>query len=135
MHRKSRLLIAVAVLLSGCALQDSRYDYSGAAAGFGPDYDQTILDWNFPTAHNQGPLLPPERFRPVRPAIGVPWATGNPMPWQQGAGATPEGAVSSATPDEPPRDCARDCDETAPYAHPVVADARARERFVSTDRR
>ena len=82
MHRKSRLLIAVAVLISGCALQDTRYDYSGVAAGFGPDYEQTILDWNFPTTLNQGPLLPPERLHPVRPAIGVPWATGNPMPWR-----------------------------------------------------
>jgi hypothetical protein len=129
------LLIAVAVLLSGCALQDSRYDYSGASAGFGPDYEQTILDWNFPTTHNQGPLLAPERFRPVRPAIGVPWATGNPMPWQQGAGVAPAGAVSAAASDEPFVDCAKDCEAAAPDARPILVDARARERFVPTERR
>ena len=127
MHRKSRLLIAVAVLISGCALQDTRYDNSGIAAGFGPDYDNSILDWNFPTTNNQGPLLPPERFRPVRPAIGVPWATGNPMPWQQGDRAAPEGALSTVAPNEP-RDCRGDCEEVASQdATAAVADARVRE--------
>lgn len=136
MYCKSRLLIAVAVLLSGCALQDSRYDYSGGSAGFGPDYEQSILDWNFPTTHNQGPLLAPERFRPVRPAIGVPWATDNPMPWQQGAGAAPEGVISTVAPDEPSRDCAKDCEATTTADMPaVVVDARARERFMPTERR
>ena len=136
MHRRNRLLIAVAVLLSGCALQDTRYDNSGIAAGFGPDYDQTIIDWNFPTSHNQGPLLAPERFRPVRPAIGVPWATGNPMPWQQGDGAKPEGMHSGALADEP-RDCARDCADaaSAPDATPAASDAGAREPSLVAERR
>ena len=135
MYCKIGLLIAVAVLLSGCALQDARYDYSADAAGFGLDYEQSILDWNFPTTHNQGPLLAPERWRPVRPAIGVPWATGNPMPWQQGAGAAPEGAVSAAAPDEPSRGCAKDCEEAAADTRPILVDARAHERFMPTERR
>ena len=134
MHRKSRLLIAVAVLISGCALQDTRYDYSGVAAGFGPDYEQTILDWNFPTTLNQGPLLAPERLHPVRPAIGVPWATGNPMPWQQGDGAASEGALSGAASNEP-RDCGGNCEEAAsPDAKAVVVDARAREHSLLSER-
>ena len=65
---------AAAVLASGCALQDTRYDYSRNALPFA-DYDESILDWNFPTSTSQGPLLPPERLHPWRPAIGVPWAT------------------------------------------------------------
>jgi hypothetical protein len=136
MLRRSRLLIAAAVLVSGCALQDTRYDNSGIAAGFGPDYDQTIIDWNFPTSHNQGPLLPPERFHPVRPAVGVPWATGNPMPWQQGDGAKPEGAEVGAAQDEP-RDCTVQCAEASSPDTPTTTalDDRARERPLASDRR
>jgi hypothetical protein len=130
------MFIAIVVLLSGCALQDTRYDNSGIAAGFGPDYDQTIIDWNFPTSHNQGPLLAPERFRPVRPAIGVPWATGNPMPWQQGDGAKPEGAQSSVVVDEP-RACADGCADliAAQVATTAAPDVRARERSMLGERR
>jgi hypothetical protein len=83
MRRTFRLLTlsaAVAVASSGCALQDTRYDYSRNGLPFA-DFDESILDWNFPTPTSQGPLLPPERLRPTRPAIGVPWANGNPMPW------------------------------------------------------
>src|SRR5438045_4123513 len=61
MRRNRCLLIVVAMLGSGCALQDARYDYSRLAAGLG-DYDESIIDWNFPTSTNQGPLFPPERF-------------------------------------------------------------------------
>jgi len=135
MQYKTRWLIAAAVLLSGCALQDTRYDYSRMAAGLG-NYDESILDWNFPTTTNQGPLLPPERLRPIRPAIGVPWATANPMPWQQGDGATPEGAISGAAPHEPPRDCAQDCAETTTLrATPDVPDDRVGQRSSVIERR
>src|SRR2546427_5187775 len=81
MRHRYRLMIGVAVaaLSSGCALQDSRYDNSRLAAGLG-DYDESIIDWNFPTSTNQGLLLPPERLRPWRPAIGVPWATPSDTP-------------------------------------------------------
>ena len=74
------LAAATLLLTSGCALQTARYDYARLAAGLG-EYDESIIDWNFPTSTNQGPLLPPERFRPYPPALGVPWATGNTMPW------------------------------------------------------
>ena len=82
MGRSFRLLAigaAITVCTSGCALQDTRYDYSRRITGFGADYDESILDWNFPTATSQGPLLPPERLRPFPPAIGVPWAYGDPL--------------------------------------------------------
>ena len=83
MPRPARLLlIAAAVLLvSGCALRDPRdsYAYGRVADGlWDADYD-LLLDWNFPTSANQGRLEAPKRFRPERTAIGVPWATGNPM--------------------------------------------------------
>jgi hypothetical protein len=126
MRRTRRLIVAVAVLVSGCALQDTRYDYSRLAAGLG-DYDESIIDWNFPTSTNQGPLLPPERFRPVRPAIGVPWATSDPMPWRQGDGVTP--ATAGATPHDAPSACATNCEGVvaSPDATAPRIDARARE--------
>src|SRR5437588_7860296 len=129
MHRKNRLLIAIAVLISGCALQDTRYDNSGVAAGFGPDYNQTILDWNFPTSTSQGPLLAPERFRPVRPAIGVPWATSDPMPWRQGDGVMPEGTNAGAAPHDATPACGHNCDRVlaSPDATTLRGDRRARE--------
>ena len=136
MHHKNRLLVAVVMLLSGCALQDTRYDNSGSAAGFGPDYNPTILDWNFPTATNQGPLLPPERFRPVLPAIGVPWATGNPMPWQQGDLRSSEGARAEGAAHDAPSACVADCENAAiSDAEALVADSRTRERAVIAERR
>ena len=114
MQYKTRWLIAAAVFLSGCALQDTRYDYSRMAAGLG-NYDESILDWNFPTTTNQGPLLPP---------------------WQQGDGATPEGAISGAAPHEPPRDCAQDCAETTTLrATPDVPDDRVGQRSSVIERR
>src|SRR5437660_10487519 len=128
MRRTRRLIVAIAVLVSGCALQDTRYDYSRLAAGLG-DYDESIIDWNFPTSTNLGPLLPPERFRPVRPAIGVPWATSDPMPWRQGDGVIPETAHPGTAPYDATPACANNCDsvvaspdETAPRVN-----ARARE--------
>ena len=76
LHRARLLaLFGSAVLVSGCALQDTRYDYSRLAAGLG-DYDESIIDWNFPTSTSQGPLLPPERFRsrlePLAEPLGSP---------------------------------------------------------------
>jgi hypothetical protein len=126
MHCTRRLIVAIAVLVSGCALQDTRYDYSRLAAGLG-DYDESIIDWNFPTSTNQGPLLAPERFRPVRPAIGVPWATSDPMPWRQGDGVMP--ATAGATPHDAPPACAANCDGVvvSPAATASRSDARARE--------
>ncbi len=126
MRRTRRLIVAVAVLVSGCALQDTRYDYSRLAAGLG-DYDESIIDWNFPTSTNLGPLVAPERFRPVRPAIGVPWATSDPMPWRQGDGVMP--ATAGAVPHDATLDCASNCDRVvaSPDATTPRGDPRARE--------
>jgi hypothetical protein len=82
MRRPARLCllaIAGALLVSGCALRDPRdsYAYGRADGLWDADYD-LLLDWNYPTSSNQGRLEAPKRFRPERPAIGVPWATGNP---------------------------------------------------------
>jgi hypothetical protein len=74
--------LAGALLVSGCALKDPRdsYSYSRVSDGlWDADYD-LLLDWNFPTSANLGPIEAPQRFKPERPAIGVPWATGNPLP-------------------------------------------------------
>jgi hypothetical protein len=114
------LCSAVAAVSSGCALQDTRYDYSRNGLPFA-DFDESILDWNFPTATSQGLLLPPERLRPVRPAIGVPWATGNPMPWSNMAPISDAASAPSASAHDSPS-CDGDC-ETAPQVSLADADA------------
>jgi hypothetical protein len=122
---------AAAVLASGCALQDTRYDYSRNALPFA-DYDESILDWNFPTTTNQGLLTPPERLYPWRPAIGVPWANGNPMPWNNQMPASESASEQSAGSHDPAGDspvaCEDDCTaQTDPSLAPR-ADAAARVR-------
>jgi hypothetical protein len=74
------LALSGALLVSGCALRDPRdsYAYGRSDGLWDADYD-LLLDWNYPTSSNQGPLEAPKRFRPEKPAIGVPWATGNPL--------------------------------------------------------
>ena len=126
-----RLLIGAAatMFVSGCALQDSRYDNSRLAAGLG-DYDESIIDWNFPTSTNQGPLLPPQRFRPWPAAIGVPWGTdGNAPPSRNDLTPLSDaGAPAQAALDDTPRACASECDASTSTmdADPRV-DARVRE--------
>ncbi len=120
---------AATMLVSGCALQDSRYDNSRLAAGLG-DYDESIIDWNFPTSTNQGPLLPPQRFRPWPAAIGVPWATDGNAP-QSRNGMMPlsdVGPPTEAALHDTPYVCATECDAAIPKvdADPRV-DARVRE--------
>ena len=96
--------LCAAVLVSGCALRDPRdsYAYGRVADGlWDADYD-LLIDWNFPTSANQGPLEAPKRFRPERAAIGVPWATGNPMqprPERGQAGALEPGASQAQAPE------------------------------------
>jgi len=126
-----RLLISAAATMffSGCALQDSRYANSRLAAGLG-DYDESIIDWNFPTSTNQGPLLPPERFRPWPAAIGVPWATdGSAPPSRNGMMQIPDaGAPAEAALHDAPRACASECDEaSAKVDADLRVDARVRE--------
>jgi len=77
--RSCMLALAGVLLVSGCALRDPRdsYAYGRSDGLWDADYD-LLLDWNYPTSANQGPLEAPKRLRAERPAIGVPWATGNP---------------------------------------------------------
>ena len=122
---------AAMVLASGCALQDTRYDYSRNALPFA-DYDESILDWNFPTTTNQGLLTPPERLYPWRPAIGVPWANGNPMPWNNQLPVSESASERSAGSHDPAGDSAVACDDCAaqpeaPLAPRADADARVRD--------
>jgi len=127
MIRWSRLALGVTVTLlaSGCALQDTRYDYSRAGTPF-PDYDETIIDWNFPTSANQGFLTAPERFQPWRPALGVPWAYGNPQtpsPVQPPVFSPISDGASA--PADAPHDAAPACGEAC-VAPAVDADADVR---------
>src|SRR4051812_1577728 len=71
-----------AATLTGCALRDARadYAYSRAADGLWGDTAFELIDWNFPTSLNQPPAEAPKRIRLERTAIGVPWATRNPLP-------------------------------------------------------
>ena len=70
------------VMLSGCALRDPRadYAYSRASDGLWGDTAFELIDWNFPTSLNQPPVEAPKRIRLERTAIGVTWATRNPLP-------------------------------------------------------
>jgi hypothetical protein len=83
--RRNGIIIGIAVAsiaLAGCALRDTRYDYAyaGASVGLWGDAPPELIDWNFPTSRNQGPLEAPKRIQLERTAIGVTWATRNPLP-------------------------------------------------------
>lgn len=71
-----------AALSAGCALRDPRVDYaySRASDGLWGDAPFELIDWNFPTSLNQPPIEAPKRIRLERTAIGVTWATRNPLP-------------------------------------------------------
>jgi len=71
-----------AALSTGCALRDPRadYAYSRASDGLWGDTAFELIDWNFPTSLNQPPIEAPRRIRLERTAIGVTWATQNPLP-------------------------------------------------------
>lgn len=73
---------AALALLAGCALRDPRVDYaySRASDGLWGDTPFELIDWNFPTSLNQPPIEAPKRIRLERTAIGVTWATRNPLP-------------------------------------------------------
>ena len=85
MQRLTGIMLVAAVCmatLSGCALRDARadYAYSRASDGLCGDTAFELIDWNFPTSLNQPPIEAPRRIRLERTAIGVPWATRNPLP-------------------------------------------------------
>jgi len=75
-------VIAAAGMLAGCGLRDTRGDNaaSRASEGLWGDRPFEIIDWNFPTSLNQPPIEAPQRMRLDRTAIGVTWATRNPLP-------------------------------------------------------
>jgi hypothetical protein len=138
--RLGLIALAGALVVSGCALRDPRdsYAYGRSDGLWDAEYD-FLLDWNFPTAANQGPLLAPQRFKPERPAIGVPWATGNPLAPREPAQAPSAEAASAAGTPVPAHDAEADAsahDDTrstsfdAELAATRVAarDARARLR-------
>lgn len=85
MQRLAGIMLAAvigAAALAGCALRDPRLDYaySRASDGLWGDTTFELIDWNFPTSLNQPPIEPPRRIRWERTAIGVTWATKNPLP-------------------------------------------------------
>ena len=128
------LALSGALLVSGCALRDPRdsYAYGRVADGlWDADYD-LLIDWNFPTSSNQGPLEAPKRFRPEKAAIGVPWATGNPLApppdKAQAAGVEPAAATSTHDGDDDAAIAERtpDGERHRPDAGPRVAASRER---------
>lgn len=76
------LVIVAGAVLAGCALRETRDDYafSRASDGLWGDAPFELIDWNFPTSRNQPPIEGPKRLRLDRTAIGVTWATRNPLP-------------------------------------------------------
>ena len=76
------LAIVAGSVIAGCALRDTRDDfaYSRATGGLWGDTAFELIDWNFPTSRNQPPIEAPKRIRLERTAIGVTWATRNPLP-------------------------------------------------------
>ena len=125
MRRLTGIMLIVAVgsaALAGCALRDPRdnYAYGGNSDGLW-HRNFELVDWNFPTSVNQGPIEAPKRLRLERTAIGVTWATRNPLPLNEQAPAQEAPAPVSS-------------DEAAPaiaqtsLPQPVGATASARER-------
>ncbi len=76
------LIAAVSsAVLTGCALRDPHDDYgygSGSDGLWNSHWE--LIDWNFPTSVTQGPIEAPKRITLERTAIGVTWATRNPLP-------------------------------------------------------
>ena len=108
-------IIAAAGVLSGCALRDVRddYDRSQAYAGLWGDRPFELIDWNFPTSRNQPPVEAPKRLRLDRTAIGVTWATHNPLPLSENLApndppAHPADDGAAQNPSRPDRSDTRD---------------------------
>jgi hypothetical protein len=87
--------------LTGCALRDPRDDYgygSGSDGLWNSNWE--LIDWNFPTSVTQGPIEAPKRITLERTAIGVTWATRNPLPLNDQLPA--QDAPSAASSEAPP---------------------------------
>ena len=103
MQRLAGIMLVAALAaaaLAGCALRDPRVDYaySRASDGLWGDAPFELIDWNFPTSLNQPPIDVPKRIRLEKTAIGVTWATRNPLPLSDNLApydAPPESAVKA----------------------------------------
>ncbi len=116
----------VAATLTGCALRDVRGSSYSQADGLWGNGNE-LIDWNFPTSQNQGPIEVPQRLRPERTAIGVTWATYN--PWPRSGPATAQGASQAPTADgddgaTSPTGAGPDSPAVAPDAQGPAAAAR-----------
>ena len=98
-------VIAAAGMLAGCALRDTRGDNaaSRASEGLWGDRPFEIIDWNFPTSLNQPPIEAPQRMRLDRTAIGVTWATRNPLPLEDNLAPIDEQYAPAAKADDAAR--------------------------------
>lgn len=114
------LIAAAAAAVAGCALRDPRddYAYGNASDGLWNSTFDPLIDWRFPTSSNQGPIEAPKRFRLERTAIGVTWATRNPLPLNDQSPAQDAPAAASADEAAGP----------APVPPPGDAGTAARER-------
>src|SRR5215831_19504854 len=109
MQRLAGIMVAAIVgttALAGCAIRDVRDDYLRTSDGLWGDRPFELVDWNFPTSVNQEPVEAPKRLRLERTAIGVTWATRNPLPLSDNLApvdppATPAGANDGAAPPQP----------------------------------
>lgn len=79
--RSIGLLAALSALsLTGCvSLDDSPFHTQLGMATYELD---PLIDWNWPSAQNQGPLQGPQRLRPDQAALGTTWGSSTP-PWLQ----------------------------------------------------
>lgn len=127
MRRLTGMMLVVAVgsaALGGCALRDPR-DHYGYGRGTDGLWESSfeLIDWNFPTSVNQGPVVRPERLVLEPTAIGVTWATRNPIPINEQEPA--QDAPSPASADEHSPSPASADETTAPGAAPTPARADA----------
>ena len=125
------LACVAAVLLSGCALRVSRDDFNRFNAILEPE-DWNIIDWRFPTSVSQGPLEGPKRLRPEYPAIGVPWATGNPITFPPPD--TKQTPLRDDSASLPPAQHAEPCAQCAMPPSPDAAAARPRAGDLAASR-
>jgi hypothetical protein len=118
---------ACAAMLAGCALRDPRgpYAYSGASDGLWGDTAFELIDWNFPTSLNQPPIEAPKRLRLEPTAIGVTWATRNPLPLADNLAPYDAPPASAAKADERPAE-APTATASANAAGPAAADSERR---------
>lgn len=129
MQRLTGIMLVATVctaMLAGCALRDPRMDYaySRASDGLWGDTAFELIDWNFPTSLNQPPIEAPKRIRLERTAIGVTWATNNPLPLSD----------NLAPYDAPPAPAAR-ADERKPAPTATAGAAAAGTPAVDSERR